>query len=580
MIFLNVRTRFCCRYRYSHPSRGGDWLSSWSPPRFVLYRTRRHENPYICQHQLNAIAMEVSEFISQFQTHPVLFVGAGISKRYYEGAYSWGALLEKIASDLSGNNRLYLDLKHHATDPEGRCNFPQLASRLSRKIDEKLESQMRPGSTFSAFEISINEAFYSSVQSGDQASRLKLWVKELLSSLTIYSSKREEIKLLQEACKKVASIVTTNYDTFIEEELNFSPLVGNDILLSNPYQSVYKIHGCLTNPSSIILTEEDYSLFRHRYELIQAQLLSLFIHNPIIFMGYSIEDENIRRVLSIIFSYIAPGSNLGRRVADNFLCVQYQEGSENLDIVRQPWRMQLEDRLIDIPLNVLKTDDFASLYRALAALQLPVEAIHLKRVANVFHKIKTGGEIAVKIVGDLEDTDNRDLVLAIGPNDRISVSLDRFYYAKDAILHYFEITEQFQEGMIILTEGISQSMYFPARGLSTVFPGMEDADALCQRQDERLRDEYDRIIDPRLRSRENRSIHDINEDISIPETSKCKAIFYSAYNDKIELEDLGDYLRQKLSDIIGGEVSADGSKRVSTDVRKLLCLYDKKKYCI
>ena len=24
MVFLNVRTRFCCRYRSSHPSRGGD----------------------------------------------------------------------------------------------------------------------------------------------------------------------------------------------------------------------------------------------------------------------------------------------------------------------------------------------------------------------------------------------------------------------------------------------------------------------------------------------------------------------------------------------------------------------------
>ena len=24
MLFLNVRTRFCCRYLYSHPSRGGD----------------------------------------------------------------------------------------------------------------------------------------------------------------------------------------------------------------------------------------------------------------------------------------------------------------------------------------------------------------------------------------------------------------------------------------------------------------------------------------------------------------------------------------------------------------------------
>ena len=31
-----------------HPIRGGDWLPSWSPPRFVLYLTWSHENLYLC----------------------------------------------------------------------------------------------------------------------------------------------------------------------------------------------------------------------------------------------------------------------------------------------------------------------------------------------------------------------------------------------------------------------------------------------------------------------------------------------------------------------------------------------------
>ena len=41
-------------YRSSHPSRGGDWLPSWSPPRFVLPPTRRHENLYLCVDTLKA----------------------------------------------------------------------------------------------------------------------------------------------------------------------------------------------------------------------------------------------------------------------------------------------------------------------------------------------------------------------------------------------------------------------------------------------------------------------------------------------------------------------------------------------
>ena len=34
--FLSVRARFCCRYRYSHPSEAVI-SECWSPPRFVIY---------------------------------------------------------------------------------------------------------------------------------------------------------------------------------------------------------------------------------------------------------------------------------------------------------------------------------------------------------------------------------------------------------------------------------------------------------------------------------------------------------------------------------------------------------------
>ena len=257
--------------------------------------------------------------------------------------------------------------------------------------------------------------------------------------------------------------MTTNYDTFVEDHLGFTPLLGNDILLSNPYQSVYKIHGSVTDPSNMVLTREDYDLFNHRYELIQAQLISLFIHNPIVFLGYSINDANIQKLLSVIFSYVDRNSNLGRKVAENFLCVQYERDSENIDIQEETFHMRLGEREADIPINVLKTDKFIALYDALSNLQLPVEAIHLKRVEHAFHRIKLGGEIAVKLVGDLENVDNRELVLAIGPRDRIDVSLDKIYRGKEAIQSYFEITEEFKSGMVILTDDVKKHV-FPSKG--------------------------------------------------------------------------------------------------------------------
>lgn len=513
--------------------------------------------------------MEISEFVSKFQTHPVLFLGAGISKRYCERAYSWDDLLETIALELSGDDRLYLEFKNHAKESSEGCIFPKLASLLSTEIDNKLKVRVGTGSMLSDLEKNINDEFFEAVRLNQKASRLKIWVKILLSPLKVRAEKEDEITLFQEACKNVASIVTTNYDTFIEEKLMFSPLIGNDILLSNPYQSVYKIHGCLTNPSSIILTDEDYKQFDNRYELIQAQLISLFIHNPIIFMGYGIQDENIQKLLSRIFSYVTPESELGKRVADNFLCVQFEEGSGNTEVVGEVFHIQQAGAQIDISLNVLKTDDFASLYRALATLRLPVEAIHLKRVEHAFHRIKLGGEIAVKLVGDLENVDNRELVLAIGPRDRIDVSLDKIYRATEAIQSYFEITEEFKSGMVILTDDVNKKMCFPAKGMAHVFPEMERKNKLCQQQDELLSKEFNQITKILGCRSDHTSVNDILCDERIVPSYKVKAIFYQVYKGEIALDDVRGYLYNTLQDSTGS---------VPTDIRKLLCLYDARKY--
>lgn len=544
-------------------------------------RTGCYENLYLCLHQLNVIAMEISEFVSKFQTHPVLFLGAGISKRYCERAYSWDDLLETIALELSGDDRLYLEFKNHAKESSEGCIFPKLASLLSTEIDNKLKVRVGTGSMLSDLEKNINDEFFEAVRLNQKASRLKIWVKILLSPLEVRAEKEDEITLFQEACKNVASIVTTNYDTFIEEKLKFSPLIGNDILLSNPYQSVYKIHGCLTNPSSIILTDEDYKQFDNRYELIQAQLISLFIHNPIIFMGYGIQDENIQKLLSRIFSYVTPESELGKRVADNFLCVQFEEGSENIEVVREVFHIQQAGAQIDISLNVLKTDDFASLYSALAALQLPIEAIHLKRVASAFYEIKTGGEIAVKFADGVEELENRDLAYLIAPKSLPLVTLDRVYLPSRAIKYYFELTEKSNLGVLIITDGIGKKRYFPAKGLSRVFSEMGRKDQLCKQQSERVKAACCDIEAKRQYDYKHKrsTIDEINMDGSVSCTNKWEAIFLGAYYDNIELEDLRIYLQGELDKIAAPtSLVVDADIVIPTPIGKLLSLYDEKLY--
>ena len=85
------------------------------------------------------------------------------------------------------------------------------------------------------------------------ASRFKLFVSKKLEHCELKSEKEEELKLLKKAIKNVASIITTNYDMFVENHLGFFPVVGNDdILLSNEYGTVYKIHGSVTMPDKLL----------------------------------------------------------------------------------------------------------------------------------------------------------------------------------------------------------------------------------------------------------------------------------------------------------------------------------------
>lgn len=40
--------------------------------------------------------MKLSEFMGTYVNHPVVFVGAGLSRRYLTGTYSWPELLKKL----------------------------------------------------------------------------------------------------------------------------------------------------------------------------------------------------------------------------------------------------------------------------------------------------------------------------------------------------------------------------------------------------------------------------------------------------------------------------------------------------
>src|SRR5690606_28889818 len=262
--------------------------------------------------------MNIKEFISNFKNHPVLFVGTGVSLRYLTNSYTWDGLLKKIAFDLKGNTEYYLDLKSNCQE-DGIYNFEKLASLLEKEFNDTLIID-RNGKF-----KEVNDIFYENMENGQNLSRFKIYISKIFSEVEIREEKKNEITEFKKARKNIGSIITTNYDNLIEHIFEFEKLIGNNILLSNPYGSIYKIHGCSTEPEKIIIKENDYNQFDGKYKLIRAQLLFVFIHNTIIFIGYGVGNNNIKKILKIIFTYVEPNSDLAKYIRNTFLLVEFKK---------------------------------------------------------------------------------------------------------------------------------------------------------------------------------------------------------------------------------------------------------------
>lgn len=497
--------------------------------------------------------MTINEFIANYKNHPVLFVGTGVSLRYLENSYTWDGLLSSISYELTNSEEYYLDLKANSFE-QGRFKPEKVAMQLENKFNTELHAD-RNGKF-----VEVNDIFYANMRRDVRLSRFKIYIGLLFSKNLIREEKKEEVLEFKKIRKNIGCIVTTNYDHLIEEIFEFNPLIGNDILLSNPYGSVYKIHGCSKQPDKIIITESDYKVFDDKYDLIRAQLLSLFIHNPIIFLGYGVGDENIKKILRTIFTYVEPNSELANQIRNNFLLVEYEKGSDNINITEHDIDIA---GLATIRIHKIKTDNFLEVYRALSDIHLPISAMDVRKVQSVVKEIYAGGDIMVSITEDLESMRNSDRILAIGSSKTISY---QYHTSAEMIAKYFIIMDESNFQLVTLIDKfkIEEKHYFPIFGFSKLNEGIKCADRLQSNQRRNIQTAVNAVKDGARKK--HYVISEIEEDDTIPSSYKGESILWNCMEGNIDLNDVEKYLR---TNIIDSKV---------TNFRKILCAYDMRKY--
>jgi SepF-like predicted cell division protein (DUF552 family) len=221
----------------------------------------------------------------------VLVLGAGVSVPY--NLPSWGNLLQKLLFETFNNGSTNSDAQFVLSKlfPELFPNSPLISARFLEEYFKKKEN----GKTFDEM---VKEALYEQVNRETDSPT----IKEIL-----------QYCIAPGRSPNLDSIITYNYDDILEGallksnvEIPFKPIYKVGMNHKNGQLPIYHVHGYLPQEQEV---DRDYSitlsenLYHKQYNDIYSWnnmvQINKFKDNVCIFIGISLTDPNIRRLLDI-----------------------------------------------------------------------------------------------------------------------------------------------------------------------------------------------------------------------------------------------------------------------------------------
>jgi len=105
--------------------------------------------------------------------------------------------------------------------------------------------------------------YYCCILDGGFKGRL---IREIRSYLDMYMDSGEAYRMVTMIHKIISkigffkNIITTNWDVFLERELNLIPIVRDTDLVfwNDEKRQLMKMHGCISQPDTMVITVKDY----------------------------------------------------------------------------------------------------------------------------------------------------------------------------------------------------------------------------------------------------------------------------------------------------------------------------------
>ena len=347
---------------------------------------------------------------------PILFIGSGISKRYIHDFPSWEELLIESFEEVDSTNVLY--------------------SRNNNKLlNENISNFERYKKLATIVETEYNAYYFDNLKKQGKTapgwamnkSPYKMYIKQRFDKLRFINKPylKTELDLFGQLNGKISAIITTNYDCLLEKHVfceDFDVFTNQHELFdakSNNINEIYKIHGSITDIDSLVLTDKDYTDFANNRKLVIAKMLTLFIDSPIIFMGYSMEDENIRSIILDFLSCL--NKEQIEKISEHFIFVEYKKNERYL--LESKEQISIGNSVI--PITKISTDNFIRLFRELNKITPGLSTKIIKKTKRVIKRlvdealVGNGDGKIIFTTDDIESVPSDELAIAIGYKDTI-----------------------------------------------------------------------------------------------------------------------------------------------------------------
>ncbi|HAK78491.1 MAG TPA: hypothetical protein DCM71_16655 [Runella sp.] len=344
-----------------------------------------------------------TETLAQSQRPPFLFVGSGISIRYYS-IPTWMNLLKEFVE--TNKDCFSYEFGYYSS----KCSKDPLkiASNLAAEFHEYW---------WKAPKYSESRVTYQEIAGQNTENAFKIELSNFVNSKKKMSDiLDDEISSISSAV--ISGILTTNWDDFLQNIFtDFQVEVGQKEAIFADQRAVgelYKIHGCISKPESLVVTTRDYEKFILNNHYLNAKLLTLFAEYPIIFMGYSLSDPNIELILKNLIQCLDSELFHVQKLTNRLFFVEW---------VTKPCHPSIETATynlssITIPLIKIKVHDYKIIWDTLTQLPRTLPVKTLRQLQNMVFDfvttLKPTGKVYVNGMEELDTIENLEVVVGFG----------------------------------------------------------------------------------------------------------------------------------------------------------------------